>query len=200
MKRPYPLHLLFFAAYPVLFLYSVNFDRTPFVDVLPCLGVTLAAAAAGWGLLTLMLKDLAMAALLTSLFCIWFFSCGHIHNFIYYSFDIGHSVGRFRYFLPLLAALGGAAAWLLLRKRSEQKTSRFVKVANILGAVLVVSAMIVIASGVFKGDAEEAPESPKVTMQVTEGERQPDIYYILPDAYIRSDVLKEEYGYDNSRL
>lgn len=197
MKRPYPLHLLFFAAYPVLFLYSVNFDTAPFVDVLPCLGVTLAVAAAGWGLLTLMLKNLSMAALLTSLFCIWFFSCGHIHSFIYYSSDIGHSVGRFRYFLPLWAALGGAAAWLLLRKRSEEKTSKFVKVANILGAVLVVSAMIVIASGVSKGDAGEAPDSPKVTMQVTEGERQPDIYYILPDAYTRSDVLKEEYGYDN---
>ena len=118
MKRPYPLHLLFFAAYPVLFLYSVNFDKTPFVDVLPCLGVTMAAAAAGWGLLTLMLRDVAMAALLTSLFCIWFFSCGHIHKFLYSS-DIGHSVGRFRYFLPLLAGLGGAVAVLIDQGRGQ---------------------------------------------------------------------------------
>jgi hypothetical protein len=196
MKRPYPLHLLFFGAYPVLFLYSVNFDTAPLVDVLACLGVSLAVAAAGWGMLTLMLKDLSMAALLTSLFCIWFFSCGHIHKFLYSS-DIGHSVGRFRYFFPLWAALGGAAAWLLLRNPSEEKTSRFIKVANIFGAVLVVSAVIVIASGVLKGDGEKAPDSPQVTMQVTEGKRQPDIYYILPDAYTRSDVLKAEYGYDN---
>ncbi len=197
MKKPYPLHLLFFAAYPVLFLYSVNFDKTPFVDVLSCLGVTLAVAVAGWGFLTLMLRDLAMAALLTSLFCIWFFSCGHIHNFIYYSSDIGHSVGRFRYFLPLLIVLGGAVAWLLLRKRSDEKTSRFTRAANMLGAVLIVSSLAVIAPKVFEGDVEETLGFPKVAMQVTEGERQPDIYYILPDAYTRSDVLKEEYGYDN---
>ncbi len=197
MKKPYPFHLLFFSAYPVFLLYSVNYDRTPLADVLSSLGVTLAVAGVLWGLFTFAFKDSSRGAILTSLVLFWFFSAGHIHSYIYYSSEIGHSLGRFRYFLPLWTALGGVGSWLLLRERFRKQKPIFVQIANLVGAVLVISALPGITAGILRKQATEIPDSLKVSENGSGGESHPDIYYILPDAYVRSDVLKEAYGYDN---
>ncbi len=75
-------HPLFFAAFPVLALYSHNIDQTPFVSfLLPFIAILLLSAVF-WFALNYFIKDWAKSSLLISVGLFFFFLYGHIHSLI----------------------------------------------------------------------------------------------------------------------
>jgi hypothetical protein len=85
----------------------------------------------------------------------------------------------------LLAAIG--FAW-----SRHASAIRFMTIAGVLAIALPLAQYMVSAR---PGAAEAAPvdEPGEPTF-----ERTPDIYYIVPDAYGRADLLADEFGFDNS--
>jgi len=79
-KGPVVFYPLLFAAFPVLFLYAYNISQTSASQMWLPLGISVGAALAMWGVLTLLLRSAAKAGLATAIFLGLLFSYGHLHD------------------------------------------------------------------------------------------------------------------------
>jgi hypothetical protein len=76
--RPFIVHPILFAIFPVLFLFSVNLNELGLVDVLlPLVGVV-GLGVLIWLIIGFVLKNFKKAAFITSLGLVIFFIYGHI--------------------------------------------------------------------------------------------------------------------------
>jgi len=185
---------LLFAVFPILYLFQYNqTDLPPSVLWAP---LTISAAI-GIALLVIswiFIKQADKAALLASLLVVAIFYFG-----IFY--DIANTWG-----INSTLALG---FWLLLLTLGGVALYRAKSLNSISLITLVASAYLVLVSianiGLYR--IQNPPistleprlwSSPLDVPQITADKQLPDIYYIAPDDYGRTDVLKEYMGYDNS--
>lgn len=207
MRFP-PIHPLLFAVYPVLFLWSsnvggVNPDEIIFPMIISA-GTALALllvphAWSGW--------DLRRIGIWVS-FCIcMFFSYWVLWHLGSYTVRGEASSLSNQYFLAIwsLTIILGTMCIARICKKLDRLTSAL----NIMACFLVGYSVLNIgwhsiggadpilqitearldnSAGGLKGPDYAAQMNPK---------RLPDIYYIILDAYGRSDVLKDFYKYDN---
>lgn len=89
------------------------------------------------------------------------------------------------------------ASIILAIKLREIDLEFTVKILNLIGLFLVATVLIGIISG-FTGESA----SPDYNYDIggSEVEDPPSIYYIIPDKYTRSDVLEEQYNFNNSKF
>ncbi len=187
-KTPVVVHPLLVAAYPILFLYTQNMDVIGIGEIVLPLGVSLAGAAALWAATWLVFRNLQKAGLAASFFLALFFTFGHL---------FGPSK-RLLALWTLLLVLGFFAI-VLARYRPRKIT----QVVNVLSAGLVLFCAGSIALHQFKQYRQTEPvaaEEDVVAVTKTTGGPYRDIYYIILDAYGRSDTLKELYDFDNSEF
>jgi hypothetical protein len=198
LKRLGPaLPPMLFAAYPVLTLFEHNQSEL----ALPVLWGPLVIAVATAGLLfavfALVLKNAAKAGALASLVVVAVF---HYGKWWGHASGWGLSKG---WFIALWAALFVLGAFALLRARRP---------LAILTLVLAVYAGVLALDPAVKVVRYQA-NHPAVRMTDSRlwpttlrrphppaGARLPDIYFIVPDDYARSDVLKRYFHYDNARF
>ncbi len=76
--RPWPFHPILFAAYFVLFLYSVNLEEVELGDVLPLLAVVGCGTALVLIVAALVVGDARRAALVVTAIVIAFLAYGHV--------------------------------------------------------------------------------------------------------------------------
>jgi hypothetical protein len=70
---------------------------------------------------------------------------------------------------------------------------------NVVGLFLLILPSFQLISHFLQSRASQAQAAQNTqTLDLKIGNEPPDIYYIILDGYGRSDVLKNEYGYDNS--
>ena len=193
-----PLHPLFFAAYPVLALVGINVNEVePGVLWRPLFALLLGAALS-LALLGLVTKDWHRAALLLSIFIFLFFTYGHAYGYLKKIEIAGFIPGRHRQMLPLWLAIGGVAAWWVLRRL--RNPAAFTPVLNLLSIFLLLYPTFQTVSYVIQ---REQTERSALSAAQAKGAAlplgyAPDIYYIILDAYGRADVLEQMFGYDNS--
>lgn len=191
-----PIHPLAIALYPILTLIAWNIQEIYLFQTVRSLVAALALAGALWALLTILLRDLRKAALLTSLSMIAFFSYGHLYNQVE-DLTIGSlNLGRHRYLVPALG-LALLAAWIWVM-RENRRIAGWTRAFNFLGGALLLVPCLSIAAYLSRPEAatEATTRIPDVHLRVPK-DPPPDIIYIVLDSYARSDYMTDAVGYDN---
>jgi hypothetical protein len=193
-----PLYPLFLAVYPALALVGININEVePAVLWRPLILLALT------GVILLILlqwvtRDWQRAGLLLSALIFLFFTYGHAYFYLKKIDVAGFVLGRHRYMVPLWVGIGALMVWWLTRKlRNPQGVA---PVLNLISAFLLIFPSFQIISYSIK-----RAETEKAALQAAQAKGAtlplgyaPDIYYIILDAYGRSDVLQEMFGYDNT--
>ncbi|MGH2621164.1 MAG: hypothetical protein ACRDHG_11435, partial [Anaerolineales bacterium] len=185
-----------FALSPVLYLFQLNQADVSSRIVWRPLAISAATGAAVFAISWIVSRRALRAGVLASILVIAFFYYGVFADVVTaWGLDEAVFIGLW----TALVALG-VAGWF--------RTS---EAGNLGRAMFVVAAFLVLASvsriALFRLQNPPVSSSdPRLWSSaldqpiLTSGEPLPDIYYIVPDDYARTDVLKEYLGYDNSQF
>ena len=195
--RSLPLHPFLFAAYPVLVLLAFNSAEVELSDGFRPLVLSLLLG----GLLTLILRwplqDWKRAALLAAIILILFYSYGHIYIALKGVNIEGFYLFRHRTLLPLWLGLGILSIWWGTRK--SLNLAPVTHALNLIGLFLLILPTVqLISFSIHSRLSQTGAEASASELPLRVGDQPPDIYFIILDGYGRSDILKSEYGYDNS--
>lgn len=195
MKR-YPVFVLLFAIYPSLALLLWNFREVdPRALVRPLvfsLCLIVIASASCW----LLMRSLPKALLVSTILGVFFFSFGHL-SIAVEELRLGTAPGTFGSILPAILPLTVLLILVFLCSvvlRSKRDFGSEYAVLNVVSAFLVLSSGFMLSNRYLAQSASPSHEPEKASKQ---GSSDPDIYYIILDAYGRQDSL-QTLGYDNS--
>ena len=199
----FPYHPLLLSIYPIAHLYARNFVFLPIENTFRILAVTLVFALFFLAAFKLILKDWALAGVLSSLLVVLFYTFGHAANAIeawtlnlQITFDV--SILGWIWLAALLVI-----SLLALKFGLPEQTTPLL---NIVATVLVIAPVISIASDATAVGGSVPADEAKLSELRGEQEAEagmsqvagPDIYFIILDGYQRADTLLDSYGYDNS--
>lgn len=149
------------------------------------------------------LRNGGAAGVMASILLVLFYSYGHVYNF-FSDYEIGgFLIGRHRYLFLAWLALAGLGLWWVTRR--SRNYSSLTSTLNLIAAFLLVLPVVQLA--IYTVRASDVQDTKTVEAQTTEvlyrvptPEDVPlrDVYYIVLDAYGRSDTLLKSFGYDNS--
>ena len=205
MKKTIIIHPLFFAVYPVLFLYAHNIGYVLLNEVLILIAVTVIFSLLLFLLLNFILKSKEKAGLITSLFLLLFFSYGHFTNAIGdFRFTTGRIIiGPNKILFPVVIVFFILGVYFSIKTR--RNLHNFTNLLNVVAGSMIVISLINI--GAYRSKTKVAWQNNRsmekrkaVTIDSTEADTFPDIYYIILDGYASSSTLKEIYGYDNQEF
>jgi hypothetical protein len=208
-------HPVLIGQIPILSAYMANRHQIGLYDLLIPAALTLVLTCMLWALLAWTLKDIAKAALAVSasLFCFLNFNL-----FDDYSAALSAGTSAAFAIFTLVAVLLACVALLALgmflvfrRPNAVRTTTVWLNAFSILVTVIIVGPL---ASDTGRVAIYQTAKRAKPTFLSRPGEiggpeagvaletgpkpaRLPDIYYIILDAYGRSDVLRDIYDYDN---
>jgi len=190
------LHPILFSIYPVIFSYSNNIGQVRFENVVEPLLFTVLFVSVGWGILRLILKDWSRSGGIASLLIILFYSYGHAKTNI--------DLTGIDYFLPVIWVVALLLGTFVII-RSRKKFTNGTKILNVVSVVLVILVATNIGLYQFKmtTSAQTRPQIERIPKNLIDKDEQqpyPDVYFIVLDAYARQDVLKDIYGFDNSKF
>ena len=195
MLKKFPLYPILFSIFPVLSLAGYNIDEIS-LDVIPRpLFVFLFVGLLLFGVAKLIFRDWHRAALAVFVIFFFFFIYGQLYNIVEDVTIGGISLFRHRTLLPLLILLLLISLALIAHYGNRPNSSPYV--LNLLSIGLLVYPVFQIASNSIQqwSAARVVNASSSQAMTST---NQPDIYYIILDAYGRADVLQNLFSYDNS--
>ena len=195
--RSLPLHPFLFAIYPILVLLAFNSAEVELSTGFRAFVLSLFLA----GFLTLifrwLLRDWKRAALLATLILILFYSYGHAYIALKGVNIEGFYLFRHRTLLPLWIGLGILAIWWGMRKSLGLTPITYA--LNLISLFLLILPTVQLASfSIHSRLSQTEAETNASALPLQVSEQPPDIYFIILDGYGRSDILKSEYGYDNS--
>ena len=197
MLRTFPIYPVVCALFPVLALAAYNIDEISLEVVLRPLAVALIVSLGLLGLAKLVLRDWHRAALFTFIIVVFFFIYGHIYNLLEDVTFAAVSIFRHRTLLPFLGIILLALLfWIAIRLK---RPTAFTYWLNLLSIYLLIFPLGKITLNLFEQWSADRTVSVSAA-QAAAGEDQPDIYYIILDAYGRADVLQRLLGYDNSEF
>jgi hypothetical protein len=200
LRRISLLHPVFFACFPVLAFLSENIREISFSQAYRSLGLAILSAILLLFVFRLALRDWYKSAALASFLLILFFSYGHVYMTLKETRIAGLLIGRHRILLPVFALVFVIGTWFVVRKvRSAVSLSKgliLVSAVSLISPIYSLTAYEILSQSTghdrVSGVVSQADGSSSAS------EFQPDIYYIILDAYLRSDIMREEYGYDNT--
>jgi hypothetical protein len=181
------------AAYPVVFLFTINVAEQVTMDPLwPPLALAVGAAAVWLIALALLLRDPQRAALLATVAVVSFFGYGHAWNAASQALDSQW---------PLIGAwLLATAVVLIAAWRAGPWTPTLVRglalvalIALLLNAVGLGRAVTALAAA----DPLAPADDPAVALSPPDGASLPDVYYLVPDRYASAETLRAHFDYDN---
>ena len=125
-----------------------------------------------------------------------FFSYGHIYSSLKNIEFAGFLIGRHRYLAVLWLTVALFGVWWLFKKL---RSTEFTGTLNLIVLLLVLFPLAKITLFTVKNiNRTQARPVEQKTATMPSIEILPDVYYIVLDAYGRSDVLLEIFDYDNS--
>jgi hypothetical protein len=194
----YPWYYFLFSFYPLLFLWVANISQLDAgVLIRPSL-YTLIGSAALFGLLYLIFKNKNKAAITGLILLIAFFSYGRIY-YATRAIKALNILNHHSILIPIFIVLIGLSIWGALRLR---KKSTFNLYANIIIFGLVLLQIVELSYSYIRSSLAH-----NQTIEISSGltlptdiKNMPDIYVFVLDAYMRSDALKQDLGYDNSEF
>ena len=151
-----------------------------------------------WLILTLVIKDLHKAGIITSIFLLLFFSYGHLWNCALGIFREMYLHLNENYFLLFWALVFIGSPFLVIKTR--RRLHSLTHYLNIVSILLVAFPMITIVLHRLGSRGYRLREGQLGPVNLEESKKYPDIYYIILDGYARADILGEFYQYDNSEF
>jgi hypothetical protein len=190
MKFKYVFYPFLVAILPILLIYSNNLGEVQFSDVwrsiLFVIGLTVLFASVLW----LFFRNWRKANVLTACIMMSALSYGHIYDFLKeYEVSAIFARHRFLLFLDLLILLG--IAWFLWKRiRNVEPFEVFFSWFSIF---MLISPAYTIGSYYLLSNRQTSSlySEPQVIAAISQNEQQPDIYYIILDAYGRQDTLQQ---------
>ncbi len=193
----FPLHPFLFGIYPILALLAFNISEVDYSSGLRPLVLSILAT----GFLVLIpywfYRDWKRTALISTILLILFFSYGHIYILLKGVEVDGFYLFRHRTLVPIWIVLAILAIWWGSRRSTNITSVTYT--LNIVGLFLLILPIFQLISFFVQSKASETnTEKNTSALNLQVGSQPPDIYYIILDGYGRSDILKNEYEYDNS--
>ncbi len=194
------LHPVFFACFPVLAFLSENIREIPFYQAYRSLGLAFLSAVLLLFVFRIVIRDWHKAAALASFLLILFFSYGHVYMILKEARIAGVLIGRHRFLLPVLALVFLIGTWFVAKKlKNAASLSQQLMLVSIVLFIFPVYTLVAYHFQSRSSEYERIPETVSQNGDITPTlGYQPDVYYIILDAYLRSDILLDEFGYDNS--
>ncbi len=191
-----PWYFVTFAAYPVLALLSYNIFEVRYTAGICPLVISVAAAAVFFLFFRLIYRSWHRAAFATAALTVLFFTYGHAYDLISEKWEVPYLTAWMLGVWLVLSAL--ALAWAARRKTRFKKAAVGLNIVS-LGLVLVALVQVIWWSVLQRiGGGPVDDRAPVQALNVPAGQALPDIYYIIPDSYGRSDLLLQAFKYDNS--
>jgi len=191
--RESPFYPWLFSLFPALSLYSRNLEEASVRSLLVASGLSLVLTALVWLATRVLVRDGRKAALLTFLFCLMFFTYGHLGS----SLDLPPGM------LILWGAVFLGLATLVILTRRD--LSRGISGLNLFATVLVLSAAAQIVwprpqvSGYDLG-MTDLQEDVRLADMRPDRNLLPDIYYLILDRYANEKALATQFGFDNGEF
>jgi hypothetical protein len=203
MLEKVPLHPILFALFPILTAYtSLIFYVLPDELVIPLI-VNLTVCGTVFGLSYLLLRHVRRAAIVTSVSVLLIFTFDALAIVLNRSLKSINVVGNDAFYvLPYVLIAAGIISVFV---RSKNEFTLLTKFLNIISLVLVIGNLGYVAmheseiqSKLNEVRARQTKELDAI--KLTSQKSNPDIYYIILDAFGRTEVLKQFYDYDNSEF
>ena len=193
MLRKFPLYPILFSIFPTLSLAAYNIDEISLDVVFRPLFVSLCVGILLFGLAKVIFRDWNRAALAVLVILFFFFIYGQVYN-VLEDITVGTlSLFRHRTLLPLFVIFLVVSLVFVLRRGNGPGPYWL----NLISIVLLIYPVFHIVSNVLQQWSAERAVNGSAN-QIAANASQPDIYYIILDAYGREDVLRDVLGYDNS--
>jgi hypothetical protein len=196
-SRAVPFHPVLFAVAPILSVYVHNSTKTlvdPAELLLPVV-LSLAMTTVVWAALALFMRSAAKAAVAATIFLVFFYLYGHVAI----AYGYGSAVHAQTDLLLLWTLLLVGTTWLVSRRLRRTLPSFIIRVTILLNCIAVAVLVAGLPAGIRAfADRHACVEREPVKVSAARREDYPDIYYIMPDAYARADVLASHYNTDIS--
>jgi len=199
----FPWYPILIALYAPLALLAHNLGQVDIRSGIRAILITVVLAFFILFLSRLILGDWARAGAVSMVFFVLFFMYGHVYTAIKNYEISGLIIGRHRYLIVVWLALAGLGLWWGVKKSFQVPTLS--SSMNLAGVVLLIYPMFQVFSYAFSSQGQqdqltEAHAAQTVQYDITLADNQatPDVYYIILDAYGRSDTLLKTLDYDNS--
>ncbi|MCH8876669.1 MAG: hypothetical protein IIA89_07570 [Chloroflexi bacterium] len=194
-----PFHPVLIAAAPAMIMLAANIDQLNPSAGLRAILFSVLAGIALMLVLRILTRSWRKAALLTSLFVIFFFSYGQLYTYLRNQGEWGWAITRHRYMLPASLILFAGSIFVLFRLKEH--IGALTSVFNLVSVVAIAMPLLQILGFQVRSSTAASrlasSASQETVLQLPVGHPAPDIYYIIPDSYDRADYLLTEYGFDN---
>lgn len=209
-RKAFLLHPVLFSVYFVLYFWSKNLSVS-FSEVRPLLFFFLCFSTAVILVLGFVLKNFKKAGLEVTFFFVWFFSYGHVRDVLGSSKLFGIEIGRHTYLMMIWALIFVIMAIGIIMLRREKIVNGLTNYLNATSLILMFFVLFPIATFqikhavpkkeavILKKAAVHSAGPVRLSPQIRNNSL-PDIYYIILDSYMNSDVLKSELGFDNGKF
>ncbi len=202
MKKTYNYFFYPFllAIFPILALWNHNAHFVELRSVARSLIIALVAAALLLVLFRLIFRDWHKASLITSLSALLFFSYGHV--FLYLQENL-EALARHRYVAAGFVGVFLLVLWFVVKKLEHpEKIEGFLTITSIVLVAFSILQLVWYEYSVYRAsaEAESRGELAVETQTLQNLDNRPDVFWIILDAYGRSDVLQEYYDYDNTEF
>jgi hypothetical protein len=195
--QSFPLHPFLFAVYPILALLAFNISEIDFSSGFRPLFLSILIASLLILVLYSVYRDWRRTTIISTIVLILFFSYGHIYILLKGVSVNGLYLFRHRTLIPIWLGLAVLAIWWLSRKSLNTTSATYI--LNVVGLFLLILPLIQLVSFFVQSNVSQSDtEKNTSALNLKVGNQPPDIYYIILDGYGRSDILKNEYQYDNS--
>lgn len=189
----WPFHPFLAATYPVMALWSVNVrELVPVADVLAAVAVALIGTGATLLVTWLLLRQVARAALITTLLVALFFSYGYVWNGVHRL--LPPPLANHLILLAAWAVLAAVGLLLIIRWRGA--TALTISL-NVAGTILLVLNAAILGGHASSLPSADGPDRDPV-VGLPAGGTTRDIYWIIMDRYASASVLEDVYGFDNN--
>jgi hypothetical protein len=188
--------------YPILYLYARNARSIPAGDLLVPVGIVVAVLLAGWGILTLAVRDAHRAGLLAALTFALFATIENASGIVKYAVEELSRLWVYRtrqiWSPPVVAGELVLFAYLVYRagKLEPGTVRKLTWPLNVLALLLVAQPAIQAIS--IRSQVSDPPgqvPGPLPALATSQVDR-PDIYYIILDSFARPDVMAGVFHYD----
>lgn len=184
-----PLHPLLFAAYAVLFLYSVNLDEVLPVDAAGPLLRSVVGAALATAILALLLRDIRRGAIVATAGVVAFFAFGHVAPAL-----AGLGLDDRAQLVAWAVVIVAAVAYGARARRSVPRTTAGLNVAA--GILVVLATATIVPHELERAGRRPVLGTPSVAA-AGEVDRRPDIYFLVFDRYGSADAIQRRFRLDN---
>jgi hypothetical protein len=198
-----PWHSLLIALYAPIGLGAHNIGQTSAGSIVRAVALSGMFAVLFLIVCRFFLRNWQAAGVVATLLLILFLTYGHLYNYISDLEVGGFLIGRHRYLVMLWLALALLGSWWAIRKaRSYPSLTSTLNLMSLFLVAMPVGQLLFYQArtgNLLNPEVNELQQAQVVSNVVRQENSQlRDIYYIVLDAYGRSDTLLNTLGYDNS--